>query len=508
MATSRNVFDQFDAPDSGNVFDQFDQQSETKTESGDGLLKSYYGATLEPAAHLVTGLVAGPLSGLAGIAQGIKNQVSSGMSAGDRVLQASESLTYQPRTNVGKAMVGVIDYPFQKLAQAGDAVGDWVNAPDAAKPKISATAANYGLDPIVTQARSPEERAAEGALFNTAIQSLPSLLLRGRGNPAEVVPNGLRSPGVGRDVVAGEKPAPTVPSTAAQRPSGLASLSDIPTKQALREAADAAYKRADEAGVIVKPESFDAFKEKVVSQMQREGIDPTLHPDATAALKRLSEASGEQSLKKLETLRRVANDAEGSIKPADRRLAGQIVDEIDSYIDSLSEADVVAGDATKAKALKEARNFYSRSKKAEELDQLMNRAELSAPNFSGSGMENAIRTEFRSLAKNERRMRRFTREEREAIRRVAKGGPVENALRMLGKLAPTGVVSGALSSGAGFMTGGPVGAVALPATGLAARYAATRMTLKNADIANQLVRRGPLASPELTPAPPHGVLAP
>jgi hypothetical protein len=508
MATSRNVFDQFDAPDGGNVFDQFDQQSETKAESSDGLLKSYYGATLEPAAHLVSGLVAGPLSGLAGIAQGIKNQVSPGMSAADRVLQASEALTYQPRTNVGKAMVGAIDYPFQKLAQLGDAAGDLANAPDEAKPKISATAANYGLDPIVTQARSPEERAAEGALFNTAVQSLPSLFLRGRGNPAEVGPNGLRSTGVGRDVVAGEKPPPAVPSTATQRPSGLASLSDVPTKQALREAADAAYKRADEAGVIVKPESFDAFKEKVVSQLQQEGIDPTLHPDATAALKRLSEASGEQSLKKLETLRRVANDAEGSIKPADRRLAGQIVDEIDSYIDSLSEADVVAGDATKAKALKEARNFYSRSKKAEELDQLMNRAELSAPNFSASGMENAIRTEFRSLAKNERRMRRFTKEEQEAIRRVAKGGPVENALRMLGKLAPTGVVSGALSSGAGFMTGGPVGAVALPATGLAARYAATRMTLKNADLANQLVRRGPIASPELTPAPPQGVLTP
>jgi hypothetical protein len=189
-----------------------------------------------------------------------------------------------------------------------------------------------------------------------------------------------------------------------------------------------------------------------------------------------------------------------------------MVDEIDDYIDSLSERDVVAGDASKAKALREARNFYSRAKKAEELDKLVERAELSAPNFSASGMENALRTEFRALAKNDRRLRRFTKEEQEAIRRVAKGGPMENTLRMLGKLAPTGVVSGALSSGAGFVTGGPLGAVALPAAGAAARYAATQMTLRNAAMANELVRRGPLTPPPSpfsqlgAPGPQGGIL--
>lgn len=314
---------------------------------------------------------------------------------------------------------------------------------------------------------------------------------------------------MGGTVDAGAKPASSSAAATAKRPSGLASLSDAPSKKALSDAADAAYKRADEAGVVVTPESFGSLKDKIAGDMRREGIDPTLHPDATAALKRITESSGSLSLQELETLRRIANDAEGSIKPADRRLAGQMVDHIDEYIDSLTEKDVVSGDATKAKALKEARNFYSRKKKADEIDQLMSRAELSAPNFSGSGMENAIRTEFRALAKNEKRMRRFTQEEQEAIKRVAKGGPVENVLRMLGKLAPTGVVSGALSSGAGFVTGGPIGAVALPAAGAAARYAATRMTLGNAERANQLMRRGPLAPPEeLTMPVPQGVLAP
>jgi hypothetical protein len=115
---------------------------------------------------------------------------------------------------------------------------------------------------------------------------------------------------------------------------------------------------------------------------------------------------------------------------------------------------------------------------------------LSAPNFSGSGAENAVRTEFRTLAKNTAKMRTFTPAERSAIERVAKGGPIGNTLRMLGKFAPTGVVSSALSGGAGYAVGGPVGAVALPAAGFAARQGATAATLGNARAASETILRG------------------
>ncbi len=59
--------------------------------------------------------------------------------------------------------------------------------------------------------------------------------------------------------------------------------------------------------------------------------------------------------------------------------------------------------------------------------------------------------------------------------RAIVGSPDQNALRLVGKLAPTGIVSGALSSGAGYQMGGPIGAVAIPATGFAARKGAERM---------------------------------
>src|SRR5690606_40869921 len=64
--------------------------------------------------------------------------------------------------------------------------------------------------------------------------------------------------------------------------------------------------------------------------------------------------------------------------------------------------------------------------------------EVRASQFSGSGLENALRTEFRQLAMNPKRLRRFTQEEQRAIKEVAFGNPTSNTLRQIGKLAPTG----------------------------------------------------------------------
>lgn len=487
MATSRNVFDQFDAPAPGNVFDQFDAPKAEKS----GLIANYFGGMLEPAAKMGSSMLAGPVSGLAGLGALGLNAMGAKTDPADVVEKVGGAMTYQPRTDAGRATSALVEYPFQKLQQAADRAGDPIAT--GGDPNRPLQMRIPGRGPVSAKEYGDTGSPGMATAINAAIQAAPALLLRGRGKPAELAADVPRTPSMGPPVAAGE--AAAAAPVQAGRNAGLGQVRAAPSKAELSKAADAAYKVADESGVVVTPESFGTLKSKIVSQMERDGIDPTLHPDATAALKRITESDGSLSLQKLETLRRVANDAQGSIKPADRRLAGKMVDEIDDYIESLTEKDVVAGDATKAGALKQARNLYSRKKKADEIDQLVHRAELTASNFTGSGMENALRTEFRALAKNEKRMRRFTAEEREAIEHVAKGGKMENALRMLGKFAPTGIVSTALGMGSGFFAGGPFGSVALPAAGAAARHVATRMTLRNVERANELMRRGPLGSP-------------
>lgn len=286
---------------------------------------------------------------------------------------------------------------------------------------------------------------------------------------------------------------------------------EIPSKQELNDQAKAAYQKAEQAGVVVKPESFQGLQQNIVDSLTKEGADPTLHPATTAAVKRIVTAEGPQSLQDVEILRRVAKAAEGAQSADDRRLAGQVVDHIDNFMEGLKPQDVTAGNAEEGpQALAQARNLWSRKRKADELDDLMERATLSAPQFSGSGLENAVRTQFRQLAMNKRRMRTFTPEEQAAIKRVATGGPIGNGLRMVGKFAPTGIVSSALSGGAGLAVGGPAGAVALPVAGFAARRAATALTLRNAAKAGELVRRGPhlpAAAAEEVAAPAQPTLA-
>lgn len=83
-------------------------------------------APIEAGANIVTGVGASALGGLAGIAQGVKNELApddTNMSAADRVRQVTEGLTYQPKTDAGKATVDAASYPFRKLAEGADWAG-------------------------------------------------------------------------------------------------------------------------------------------------------------------------------------------------------------------------------------------------------------------------------------------------------------------------------------------------------------------------------------------------
>jgi hypothetical protein len=273
-----------------------------------------------------------------------------------------------------------------------------------------------------------------------------------------------------------------------------AARKSVPTPDELKAMSGTNYDAARAAGVAVNPSSYGDFVDNLVTLAQKEGIDKTLHPGATAALNRLLEAKENGTpltLENVDTLRQVIKDAAGSNSPGERRLASIMVDRLDDFVNGLKPADVVAGDPMKAvSALNQARDLWSRARKGEIIDDLLDRAKIRASQFSGSGEENAIRTEFRQIAMNPKKMRGFTEDEQDAIRRVAMGGPIENFLRMVGKFAPTGVVSSALSGGIGYGAGGPIGAVVLPTVGFGARQAATAMTRNNVNAVSDLVRSG------------------
>ena len=278
-------------------------------------------------------------------------------------------------------------------------------------------------------------------------------------------------------------------------PSAIARVPQTATTDQLRAASSAAYKAAENAGAVFKPNAYDNFFASLVPDVQEAGFDAGLHPEAAAVLTRLESEQGKpQTLKNLEILRRVVKSAAASPKADERRIANLVQDRLDDFVSKAGPADILAGNAPLAVSeLKNARKLWSQASKSDAIETLIDRAEISAPNFSASGMENALRTEFRALAKNPSKMRLFAPDEQEAIRKVAMGGPVENVMRFIGKFAVRGPVSGGLSFGTGAMLGGTTGAVVIPALGEAGRYGASLMTKRNADMAAALMRGGKLS---------------
>ena len=260
----------------------------------------------------------------------------------------------------------------------------------------------------------------------------------------------------------------------------------------LRNQADEAYETARQAGVRISQNRIGDLAQNVARAADDFGIDPILQPRATRVLQRVQELAGRDvDLVDLDTVRKVAQTAVRSQDPSDRAASALITSEIDNFVNGLRSRDVVAGNAEEGiSAFNRARQLWSRQAKANVVDDLIDRAATRAGQFSGSGYENALRTEFRQLAMNRNRMRGFTEQERAAIRRVAEGGPLENAARYLGKLAPTGVVSGGIAGSAGYAAGGPLGVAAMYGAGLAGRQAATAMTAANAERASELMRAG------------------
>lgn len=267
----------------------------------------------------------------------------------------------------------------------------------------------------------------------------------------------------------------------------------VPAVDELKDSARALYDKAEASGVTFAKSEVKQVADDIAAKAISDGIDPTLHPRATAALKRLQEAAGTgMTVKNAQTMRRVlAAAAKDPMNPDEARIVGNMLDKFDDMV------------AAKSPELAQARGIYHQAKKGELIEQTIELARIRAGQYGNGGMENALRTEFRALARKivKGQLKGLSKEEIDAINKVAEGGAVENILRWVGKAAPTGIVSAGLSSGVPFTIGtalgGPgAGALAAGATmgaGVLGRSAAGAMTGANAVKAALIARNGGIA---------------
>jgi hypothetical protein len=267
------------------------------------------------------------------------------------------------------------------------------------------------------------------------------------------------------------------------------------TQEQLAEESSRLFTKAKESGVLLDSQKFVTDMDRIGRDLRQEGYTAKAYPKVASALDELQNRTTPKDFVELQSLRKMIKGAQASADPAERRLASILVDEFDDYILKAPDSAVIGGNKESISTWKEARTSFSRLKKAEVFQDMLANAELDKSKFVASGEENSMAQQLRQLAKNDKKMRLFTKEEQEAITNAAKGGTVQNLLKFYGRFAPTGPITGAIA-GAGSILSPMIGIpLAIGAAG--SRVAAT--DLRRSAIENLMEQMRLGAPPQLQP---------
>lgn len=226
--------------------------------------------------------------------------------------------------------------------------------------------------------------------------------------------------------------------------------SEIPTVAAQHDAAKAAYKAVDNAGIKFTAQETDDIIKDVERMIAFDDAfagysaaapNIAVNKHITDARKLLiSKAGTEFTLPQLVTIRRdlknIYRSGTGGEYRFDPRIE-KIIDVVDKAMES-KQSPTSLGKSGKD-LLDEANALYTRAKKSELLEDLMQKAELSAAGAgSGGNVVNRYRQAIASVLKDPKKRSGFKGEELEVMEKFVRGSLPENAMRLIGKLSPTG----------------------------------------------------------------------
>jgi hypothetical protein len=258
------------------------------------------------------------------------------------------------------------------------------------------------------------------------------------------------------------------------------------SEDAMGKIAQDRYDALDQMGFKFKTPEFVADMKDVASNLRAEGYTATGFPKIAGAIAELTSSTQPKDWAELQALRKIIRGAQKSKDPDEKRLASILLDRFDDYLMKVDQTKVESGN-TKVigKTWGEARDAYSKMKKSEIFTDMLEEAQLDATKYTQSGAENSMAAQLRKLAKNDKRMAMFTPDERDAIKKAAKGDVPQNLLRFFGKFAPTGAITGGTTAGVTYYD--PTTGVAIGAATLGSRAGATKYRMGTIeDLANQM----------------------
>lgn len=266
----------------------------------------------------------------------------------------------------------------------------------------------------------------------------------------------------------------------------------IPTADEIRAATSKAYKAADDAGVVYTPQLFQRIRDNVVNDISELGYSPKLQPKIAAVLEELGAASqGNVTLKGADVVRKIAGGAYDPGNQSSNKMMGIIKSKIDDALANEKPGDVLMGNASAGRAaLEEARKNAQIGFKLNDIEKAQKIAELqTSAAGSGGNINNNTRRKIAQALLMPGKGGGLTPDEISAAQRVVSGTPTQNALRLVGKLSPSGNgLMAALHAVGAASTGGA--SLPLMAVGAAAKPLADRATNANIQKLVEVIRAG------------------
>jgi len=265
----------------------------------------------------------------------------------------------------------------------------------------------------------------------------------------------------------------------------------------LKAAAQAKYGQLKDAGMVVHPSAYDAAIDNIAQDAAKSGIYPSgssrgpIAPSMTpkgaqSALDELMASKGSpKTWEQLDQLHSQAGIASKSLDPAERRMGAIIASHIDDMMDGLKFGQVsftpkpgtpVMPPADAFKTILDARSTWRAMRNTEKIANLVQQAkDKVGANYTSAGFQTGLRQVFRSFKGQNKNgvskdFRMLDPESQSVVNSIIRGAPVENALRMVGKMHAW------VGAFLGHMFGGPIGAAGLPIGAGIARTVSARQT--------------------------------
>ena len=215
----------------------------------------------------------------------------------------------------------------------------------------------------------------------------------------------------------------------------------LPTAQQVREVAGAVYDQANNLGVAIKPkpllDSLETLKASLAKQGVTERSPLEANQKVLGLIAQLEDSIGSQRLswQQVEQLRQTASTmARDSLDPATKRLAGEVVGHLDETVSKLPPSAFIKGAGNAEEAIKltnQARDAWKQSRKADVLDELLNKAVTVGEKSTGNEAKD-IQQRLTTLI-NSRKFNMFTEAEQNLIKAAQKSSSVDKIADLLSR---------------------------------------------------------------------------